>query len=110
MADRPRGPRQPARKVDLKAMAAIRRAILASVLSPRQDLTAYLIVLRAAVEAHGAPEALVSDSGSIFKAKQAMAIYQALGIRKEAIDQGQPWQNYRPDFFSSLLAHSSRRR
>lgn len=70
------------------------RAFLASVLSPRQDLTAYLIVLRAAVEAHGAPEVLVSDSGSIFKAKHAQAIYAALGIRKEQIDRGQPWQNY----------------
>jgi putative transposase len=69
------------------------RALLASAISPRQDLTAYLIVLRAAVEAHGAPEVLVSDSGSVFKAKQARAIYAALGIRKEAIDQGQPWQN-----------------
>lgn len=70
------------------------RALLASVVSLRQDLTAYLIVLRAAVEAHGAPEALVSDSGSVFKARQAQVIYAALGIRKEAIDQGQPWQNY----------------
>jgi hypothetical protein len=69
------------------------RAFLASAVSPRQDLTAYLIVLRAAIEAHGAPEVLVSDSGSIFKAKQARTIYAALGIRKEAIDQGQPWQN-----------------
>ena len=70
------------------------RAFLASAISPRQDLTAYLIVLRAAVETHGAPEVLVSDGGSIFKAKQAQAIYAALGIRKEAIEPGQPWQNY----------------
>ncbi len=70
------------------------RAILASAISPRQDLTAYLIVLRAAVETHGAPEVLVSDGGGIFKAKQARAIYAALGIRKEQIDRGQPWQNY----------------
>jgi len=69
------------------------RALLASVVSPRQDLTAYLMVLRAAVEPHGVPEILVSDSGSIFKAKHAQAIYAALGIRKEAIDRGQPWQN-----------------
>ena len=41
------------------------RALLASAISPRQDLTAYLIVLRAAVEVHGAPEVLVSDSGSV---------------------------------------------
>src|SRR5215217_5001298 len=39
------------------------RALLASAISPRQDLTAYLIVLRAAVEAHGAREVLVSDGG-----------------------------------------------
>ncbi len=70
------------------------RALLASAVSPRQDLTAYLIVLRAAVETHGAPEALVSDGGSVFKARQAQAIYAALGIRKEQIEQGQPWQNY----------------
>jgi len=78
------------------------RALLASVISPRQDLTAYLIVLRAAVEAHGAPEALVSDSGSVFKARQARAIYAALGIRKEAIDQGQPWQNYIETHFNVM--------
>ena len=70
------------------------RAFLASAISPRQDLTAYLIVLRAAIETHGAPEVLVSDSGSIFKAKQARAIYAALGIQKEQIDRGQAWQNY----------------
>jgi len=70
------------------------RAFLASAISPRQDLTAYLIVLRAAIETHGAPEVLVSDSGSIFKAKHAQAIYAALGIRKKQIDHGQPWQNY----------------
>ncbi|HEU4955508.1 MAG TPA: helix-turn-helix domain-containing protein, partial [Gemmatimonadales bacterium] len=69
------------------------RALLASAISPRQDLTAYLIVLRAAVEAHGAPEALVSDSGSIFKANHARAIYAALGITHHKIDAGQPWQN-----------------
>ena len=70
------------------------RALLASVLSPRQDLTAYLIVLRAAIEAHGAPEVLVSDGGGIFRANQARAIYRALGIQKAEIDRGQPWQNY----------------
>ncbi len=78
------------------------RAPLASVVSPRQDLTAYLIVLRAAVEAHGAPEVLVSDGGSAFKARQAQAIYAALGIRKEAIDQGQPWQNYVETHFTVM--------
>ena len=70
------------------------RALLASLLSPRQDLTAYLVVLREAIARHGAPEVLVSDSGSVFKAKAAQAIYQALGIEKRQIDAGEPWQNY----------------
>jgi hypothetical protein len=78
------------------------RALLASAISPRQDLTAYLIVLRAAVEAHGAPEALVSDGGSIFKATQARAIYRALGIAKHQIDAGQPWQNYVETHFNVM--------
>lgn len=39
------------------------RALLATVLSPRQDLTAYLLVLRLALLAHGAPTAIVSDGG-----------------------------------------------
>lgn len=70
------------------------RALLASLMSPRQDLTAYLVVLREAIARHGAPEVLVSDSGSIFKAKAAQAICQALGIAKRQIDAGEPWQNY----------------
>ena len=69
------------------------RAFLASAISPRQDLTADLIVLRAAVETHGAPEILVSDRGSIFKAKHAQAIDAELGIHKAVIDRGQPWQS-----------------
>jgi transposase len=196
LADRPRGPRQPARKVDLKAMAAIRRlqanpelgefrihaalaqrgidlsprtcgrilalhralgapqpaaaqprapqpmpfaavrrhqywsvdlrylddhrlgtgkpvyaisilenfsrALLATAISPRQDLTAFLIVLRAAMEAHGAPEVLVSDSGSVFKANHAKAIYAALGIAHRQIDRGQAWQNYIETHFNVM--------
>jgi transposase len=78
------------------------RAVLASAISPRQDLTAYLIVLRAAVETHGAPETLVSDGGSIFKAKHARAIYAALGIEKREIEQGQPWQNYVETHFNVM--------
>jgi len=70
------------------------RAILASAVSRSQDLTAYLMVLYAAIRQHGCPESLVSDSGSIFKAKEAMRIYAALGIRKEQIDRKQPWQSY----------------
>jgi transposase len=78
------------------------RALLASVVSPRQDLTAYLIVLRAAVEAHGAPDVLVSDSGGTFRANQARAIYRALGIQKTEIERGQPWQNYIEPHFNVM--------
>ena len=76
------------------------RAILASALSPKQDLTAFLIVFYAAVRQHGAPEALVSDGGSVFRATQALRIYEALGIRKEQIACKQPWQNYVETLFS----------
>ena len=70
------------------------RAILASGLSRSQDLATFLIVLFAAVRHHGAPEVLVSDSGSIFLAKEAKRIYRALKIRKEQITLRQPWQSY----------------
>jgi len=70
------------------------RAVLASAVSRSQDLTAYLMVLYAAIRQHGCPESLVSDSGSIFKAKEVMRIYAVLGIRKEQIDRKQPWQSY----------------
>ncbi len=70
------------------------RAILASGLSRTQDLPAFLIVLFAAVRQHGAPEALVSDSGGVFLAKEARRLYRALRIQKEQIDRGQAWQSY----------------
>lgn len=70
------------------------RSILASRLSRRQDLSAYLVVLYAALRQYGSPKAIVSDSGSIFKADQANAIYAALGITHELIERGKPWQDY----------------
>ena len=70
------------------------RAILASGLSRRQDLTSYLMVLYAAIRQHGVPEALVSDGGGVFRAKQAQQVYERLGIRKERIEWRQPWQSY----------------
>lgn len=70
------------------------RAILASALSRTQNLTAYLIVLFAAIQQHGSPEALVSDGGGIFRATQALRIYKALGIRKDQIEKRQAWQSY----------------
>ena len=70
------------------------RSVLASAVSRSQDLAAFLSVLYAAVERYGSPEVLVTDGGSIFRANQARAIYGALGIRKEEIERGRPWQSY----------------
>jgi putative transposase len=71
------------------------RAILASGIFPTQDLASYLMILYAAIRQHGVPETLVSDSGAVFvTAKQAKAIYAALGIEKREIERGKPWQNY----------------
>jgi hypothetical protein len=70
------------------------RAILASAVSRTQDLTAYLMVLYAAIRQHGSPAALVSDGGGIFKANEAMRICAALSIKKEQIDKKQAWQSY----------------
>jgi hypothetical protein len=76
------------------------RAIVASALSRTQDLTAFLIVLFAAIRQHGAPEALVSDSGGVFLAKEAKRIYRALGIQMQEIDLGQAWQSYIETMFN----------
>ncbi len=70
------------------------RAILSSAISRRQDVEAYIAVLYPATRKYGVPEALVSDSGSVFLSHDAMKIYDALGIRKEQIKKGKPWQNY----------------
>lgn len=69
------------------------RAILASVVSPTQDLSAFLSVLYRAVERYGAPEALATDGGSVFRANQAKAVYEAAGIAKHEIEKGKPWQS-----------------
>ncbi len=42
------------------------RSILASGLSRRQDLPAYLLILYEAIRKCGCPEALVSDHGGVF--------------------------------------------
>jgi putative transposase len=70
------------------------RAILASAVTRWQDLSAFLSVLYRAVEKHGAPKTLVTDSGSVFLANRAKAVYAKLGVRKEEIEKGKPWQNY----------------
>jgi hypothetical protein len=70
------------------------RCILASALTRTQDLSSYLAVLYAAVERYGSPEALVTDGAKIFRAKQAMYVYESLGIAKHEIESGKPWQSY----------------
>ncbi len=70
------------------------RCILASSVSRSQDTTAFLRVLYSAVERYGPPERLVTDGGSIFKASQSKAVYQALGIEKEQIERRRPYQSY----------------
>ena len=70
------------------------RAILASAATRKQDLSAFLSVLYRAVEKHGAPKTLVTDSGSVFLSNRARAVYAKLGVRKEEIEKGRPWQNF----------------
>ena len=70
------------------------RAILASAVTRSQDLSSFLPVLYCAVERYGSPETLVTDGGSVFRANQARAIYEALGVGKQEIERGRPWQNY----------------
>jgi putative transposase len=70
------------------------RAILSSAVTRRQDLRAFLSVLYRAVQRYGEPEALVTDSGSVFLANRAKAVYAKLGVDKREIEKGRPWQNY----------------
>ena len=70
------------------------RAVVASAVSPTQDLSAFLAVLHRDVERHGLPEAPVTDSGSVFLSNRARAVYGALGIGKHEIERGRPWQSY----------------
>lgn len=78
------------------------RALLATVISPRQGLTAYLIVLRAALSAHGCPLGIVSDGGGIFRAGLVLKIYRALGIERYQIAPGEPCQNYVETHFNVM--------
>ena len=78
------------------------RMLLASIISEKQDTAAYLRVLGIALRNYGAPEAIVTDAGGIFYSLRALAIYQALDIRKERIDPRQSWQNYREAHFGIM--------
>ena len=63
------------------------RACLASKISRTQNQWDFLEVLFAALSVFGVPSAIVSDGGGIFYSNQAMAVYTALGIRKERIEK-----------------------
>lgn len=76
------------------------RAVLASVVSRAQDLTTYLLVLFVAIRNHGAPEAIVTDGGGIFRANKAKEIYRDLQIQKEQIEPRQAWQSYIETMFN----------
>ena len=76
------------------------RAVLASAISQTQNQWDYLAVLADAIRRYGAPEALVTDGGGQFYSTVAVQLYDMLGIRKERIDPGQPWQDYAETLFS----------
>ncbi len=76
------------------------RAVLASAISPTQNQWDFLAVLAEAIRHYGAPEALVTDGGGQFYSAQALQFYDMLGIRKERIEPGEPWQNYAETLFS----------
>jgi hypothetical protein len=78
------------------------RMLLASAISERQDTAAYLRVLVSALRNYGAPEASVTESGGVLYSKRAMALYEALDIRKERIDPRQSWQHYREAHFGIM--------
>ena len=70
------------------------RMVLSSAISATQTQWDFLSVLADAIRRYGAPEALVTDSGGQFYSTVAVQIYDMLGIRKERIDPGEPWENY----------------
>jgi transposase InsO family protein len=70
------------------------RAILASAVTRKQDLSAFLSVFYRAAERYGAPKTLVTDSGSVFLANRARAVYAKLGVNKKELEKGRPWQNF----------------
>jgi hypothetical protein len=70
------------------------RMVLSSKISATQNQWDYLSVLADALRRYGAPEGIVTDGGTIFTCTQAMQLYDMLGIRKERIDPGEPWENY----------------
>jgi putative transposase len=76
------------------------RMVLSSAISSTQNQWDFLAVLVDAIRRYGAPEALVTDGGGQFYSTVALELYEALDIRKERIEPGEPWQNYAETLFS----------
>ena len=76
------------------------RMVLSSAISASQTQWDYLAVLADAIRRYGPPEAIVTDGGGQFYSTVAVQLYDMLGIRKERIDPGAPWQNYAETLFS----------
>ncbi len=91
----------------ITVMEAFSRAILSSVIFQGQNLACVLIVLYAAVERFGTPHALITDNGKVFKAKQLLAICEALGIEKEYIKPRQSWMNLVETHFNVMRRMSA---
>jgi transposase len=66
------------------------RALLASAISPRQDLTAYLIVLRAAVEAHGAPRSSSATAGASSRRRMLRPSTRRSASARSRLTPGRP--------------------
>jgi hypothetical protein len=79
---------------NVKGPVYVMSVLLASILSEKQDTAAYLWVLAIALRNYGVTSAIVTDGGGLFYSLRALAIYEALDIRKERIDPRQSWQNY----------------
>ena len=65
------------------------RKMLAGMASPHQDLTAVLQILFAALAEYGCPQALVSDNGSVFTARDYLAHPARLRDRAAPYREGQ---------------------
>jgi len=79
------------------------RKMLAGMASPHQDLTVVLQMLCAALSEYGCPLAIVSDNGSVFTARDYLAILGALEIEPLHIEKGKPWQNLMESQFKVQL-------
>ncbi len=75
---------------------ALTSPILASAISHKQDTEAFFAVFYAAVRKYGVPEVLVSDNGSIFTSHETRRLCEQLGIAKQEIKKGRPYQNWGP--------------